>query len=64
MIKIIVLVVVLLIVALLVFAATKPDTFRVQRATSINAPPERIFPLIDDFHSWGAWSPREKMDPE
>jgi uncharacterized protein YndB with AHSA1/START domain len=56
-------IVVVLIVAVLVFAATKPDTFRVQRATSINAPPEKIFALINDLQSWGAWSPWEKMDP-
>jgi uncharacterized protein YndB with AHSA1/START domain len=49
--------------AILIFAATKPDTFRVQRATSIKAPPEKIFPLIADFHGWGAWSPYEKLDP-
>jgi len=61
--KIIAFVVVVLIVALLVFAATKPDTLRVQRATGINAPPNKIFPLINDFHRWGAWSPYEKKDP-
>ncbi len=49
--------------AVLIFAATKPDTFRVQRATSIKAPPEKIFPLIADFRGWGAWSPYEKLDP-
>lgn len=63
MLKIIALVVVVLIVALLVFAATKPDISRVQRSASINAPPEKIFPLINDFHHWGAWSPYEKLDP-
>jgi hypothetical protein len=63
MLKIIALVVVVLIVALLVFAATKPDIFRVQRSASINAPPEKIFPLINDFHRWSAWSPYEKLDP-
>ena len=63
MLKIIALVIVVLIAALLVFAATKPDTFRVQRSASIKAPPEKIFPLINDFHSWGAWSPYEKLDP-
>ena len=41
----------------------KPDTFRVQRAASIKAPPEKIFPLINDLHAWGAWSPYEKKDP-
>jgi carbon monoxide dehydrogenase subunit G len=63
MIKIIVIVVLVLIAAVLVFAATQPDTFRVQRSVSIQAPPERIFPFIDDFHRWTAWSPYEKMDP-
>lgn len=63
MLKTIALVVVVLIVALLIYAATKPDTFRVQRSASINAPPEKIFPFINDFHSWIAWSPWEKLDP-
>ena len=44
-------------------AATKPDTFRVERTASIKAPPEKIFPLINDFDNWGAWSPYEKKDP-
>ena len=63
MINIIAIIVVVLIAALLGFAATRPDIFRVQRATSIKAPPEKIFALINDFHSWGSWSPWEKMDP-
>jgi len=58
-----VVVVVVLLAALLGYAATKPDTFRVERAVSINAPPERIFPLVNDFHSWGSWSPYEHRDP-
>ncbi len=61
-----VVVVVLLVVGVavvLVLAATKPDTFRVQRATSIKAPPEKIFALINDLRGWGAWSPYEKKDP-
>ena len=32
----------------LILAATKPDTFRVQRTATINAPAEKIFPLIND----------------
>ena len=63
MFKTIAIVVVALLAAILIFAATQPDTFRVQRATSIKAPPEKIFPLINDLHSWDAWSPWEKMDP-
>ncbi len=63
MFKIIAIAVVVLIAAVLIYAATRPDTFRVQRSTSIKAPPEKIFALINDFHSWGAWSPYEKKDP-
>jgi len=63
MITIITLVVVVLIVAVLVYAATKPDLFRVRRATNIKAPPEKIFALINDYHRWVAWSPYEKLDP-
>ena len=51
------------IAAVLVFATTKPDVLRVRRSISIKAPPERIFPLINDLHNWAAWSPWEKLDP-
>jgi len=47
----------------LVLAATKPDTFSVRRVTTVRAPPEKIFPLINDFHQWGTWSPWEEKDP-
>ena len=63
MFKVTAIVVIVLIAAVLIFAATKPDTFRVQRVASIKAPPEKIFALINDFNSWGAWSPWEKKDP-
>jgi uncharacterized protein YndB with AHSA1/START domain len=48
---------------LLLFAATKPDTFQVQRTVTIKAPPEKIFALIGDVHRWGIWSAYEKLDP-
>ena len=57
------LVAVLLIAAVLLFATTRPDTFRVERSLAIKAPPDRIFPLLDDFHRWPEWSPWEKLDP-
>lgn len=63
MIKTIAMVLVLLIAALLIYAATKPDSFRIERSTTIKAPPEKIFALINDFHQWEAWSPWEKIDP-
>jgi uncharacterized protein YndB with AHSA1/START domain len=51
------------VVAVLALAATKPDHFRVERSARIAASPERIFPLINDFRRWTAWSPYEHKDP-
>lgn len=47
----------------LAYAATKPDEFRVQRSMTINAPPQAVFALINDYRNWVAWSPWEKKDP-
>lgn len=63
MIKIIAITVVVLLAAVLGFAATRPDTFSVQRTATIQAPAEKIVPLLTDFHRWGSWSPYEKLDP-
>lgn len=52
-----------LILIVLGVAAMQPDTFRVQRVIAIKAPPEKIQPLISDFHNWTSWSPWEKLDP-
>ncbi|EKS32711.1 SRPBCC family protein [Afipia clevelandensis] len=45
-------------------AAMRPDTFRVQRSIDINAPADKIFPLINDYRNWGSWSPYEHVDPD
>jgi uncharacterized protein YndB with AHSA1/START domain len=47
----------------LLLAAIKPDTFSVRRVITVKAPPDKIFPLINDFHQWGNWSPYETKDP-
>jgi hypothetical protein len=52
------------IVGVLAYAATRPDDFRVQRSATIKAPPEKIFPFINDFRQWPIWSPFEKIDPD
>jgi uncharacterized protein YndB with AHSA1/START domain len=54
----------LTIAIVLLLASRKPDTFKVQRTAAIQAPPEKIFPLIADFHQWRAWSPYEDRDPD
>jgi K+-transporting ATPase KdpF subunit len=63
MLKTVLIAVVVILGGFLIYAATRPDTFRVERTATIKAPPERIFPLINDFQRWGAWSPFEKKDP-
>ena len=59
----ILIIVAILLAAILAFAATKPGTFRVERTKNIQAPADRIFGLINDFHRWDTWSPWEKLDP-
>ncbi len=61
--KKIIIVILIAIAAVLGYAATKPDTFQVQRKAVIAAPPEKIFAMIEDFHRWNEWSPWEKLDP-
>jgi len=56
-------VIVVAIAGILLYAATKPDSFRVQRTVLINAPSDKVFPLINDIKAWTAWSPYEKKDP-
>jgi uncharacterized protein YndB with AHSA1/START domain len=59
----IVIVIVGAVAALLIYAATRPDTFSVQRSTRIQAAPDRIYALINEFPKWPTWSPWEKLDP-
>ncbi len=63
MVKMILGVIVLFIAAMLIYAATKPNSFRIQRSLEIKASPDQIFPLINNFHAWEAWSPWERVDP-
>ena len=64
MFKNLVLAVVVLIALVMVYAATRPDSFRLERTISIQAPPDRVFALINDFHRWATWSPWEKIDAD
>ena len=45
-------------------AASRPDSFRVERTIVVSAPAGMVFPLIEDFRAWGKWSPWENLDPE
>jgi uncharacterized protein YndB with AHSA1/START domain len=39
------------------------DSYTVERSSTIDAPPARIFDLVADFHNWRQWSPWEELDP-
>ena len=54
----------LLVAGVLVYASTRPDRFRIERTAQIDAPPEKVFPLVDDFRQWTQWSPWEGIDPD
>jgi hypothetical protein len=51
------------IAALLLYAATRPDIFQVERSTRIKAAPERLHGLINDLHQFNAWNPYNRKDP-
>jgi uncharacterized protein YndB with AHSA1/START domain len=40
------------------------NTYTVQRSVTIDAPPERVYQQVADFHAWLNWSPWEGLDPE
>src|SRR3712207_6502040 len=39
------------------------STYTVERTKTVDAPPERVRALIEDFHAWPRWSPWEDLDP-
>jgi uncharacterized protein YndB with AHSA1/START domain len=55
--------IVVVITAIVLFADTKPNVIQVTRSITIQAPSEKIFPLIDNFHHWPRWAPQDKEDP-
>lgn len=60
--KVIATAVIAIIAIILSCAATKPSTFHIEHSTDGRAPPEKIFPLINDLHKRDAWTSYNK-DP-
>jgi hypothetical protein len=54
---------VLLALAVLAYATTRPNRIQLQRSIIIQAPAQKIFAVLDDFHNWKAWAPGDKDDP-
>ena len=57
-------VVVALVAGVLIYAATRPDTFQISRSVTIAAPPDKVFPLINDLRQFNTWNPFAKQDPQ
>ena len=51
------------VLALLAFASTRPDVFRVERRLRIAAPAERLWPLVGELRGFNRWNPYERKDP-
>lgn len=64
MIKSLGLLVLLALVGVLVVAAFRPDSFRVERRLRIQAPPDAVYALIQDLHQFNRWNPWLRKEPD
>ena len=39
-------------------------TYTVERTTTVNAPADKVYAQIVDFHNWRNWSPWDDLDPD
>jgi hypothetical protein len=51
------------VLALLAFASTRPDAFRVERRLRIAASAEQLWPLVGELRGFNRWNPYERKDP-
>jgi hypothetical protein len=49
--------------AFLLFVASRPSEYAVERKAVIEAAPAAVHARVADFSKWDAWSPWEKLDP-
>jgi hypothetical protein len=49
---------------ILIVASFQSDEMNVARSTTIAAPPEAVFKVVNDFRQWDSWSPWTKLDPD
>jgi hypothetical protein len=52
-----------LLAVFIIIVALQPGEFRVARSATVDAPPPAVFAQVNDLHSWEAWSPWAKIDP-
>ena len=54
----------LLVVVVLAVAYILPGKVQVERATTIDAPPNAVFDIVNSFEAFNQWSPWYERDPE
>jgi hypothetical protein len=50
-------------ILVIVIIAGQPDEFKVTRTANIAAPPDKVFPHVNNLRQWEDWSPWAKLDP-
>lgn len=50
-------------ILLIIFLAGQPDEFVVSRSATLSAPPDKIFPHVNELRKWEAWNPWGNLDP-
>lgn len=51
------------VIVILAIASTQSNELVVSRSSTIAAPPEAVFKVVNDFRLWDKWSPWSKLDP-
>ena len=63
MLKIILIAIPILLVIFIIIVAMQPSSYRVTRSLAIAAPPDALFPHMNDLKKWERWNPWGKADP-
>ena len=63
MLNVILIAIPVIIVVFLIIVALQPSSYRVTRSAVIAAPPDALFPHINDLKQWAVWNPWGKADP-
>jgi hypothetical protein len=63
MLKIILIAIPVIIVVFPIIVAMQPSSYRVARSLVIAAPPDAVFPHVNELKKWEAWNPWGKIDP-
>jgi hypothetical protein len=63
MLKILLIAITAVIGVFLIIVAMQPSSYRVMRSIVIAAPPDALFPQMNDLKKWEVWNPWGKADP-